>query len=321
MNAKAFLLYYPIESTMKAIQYTAFGGSDVIHLNEIEVPTITDNEVLIKAAAVTVNPADIKFRTGSFQQRMPIQLPFIPGLDVAGTVLAVGSQITRFKVGDQVYGGRFGGTFAEFVALNEENIGLIPVNVSLNEAAALVVGVVTAYSFLIEYGDIKPGQRLLIQGVAGGTGSTVLQLAKELGAYVIGTASSRGMELTKELGVDEVINYKTQDFTTVVKDVDLVIDFVGGETQVKSFGVLKKGGKLLSAVMPPSEELAQQYGVEARFISSAYTHKKLDYGKQLVEAGKLKPMIANVMKLEETAKAQNLVAAGGLDGKIVLEVD
>jgi NADPH:quinone reductase-like Zn-dependent oxidoreductase len=306
---------------MKTIQYTSFGGSDVIRLTETEKPGCKDDEVFIKAAAVTVNPADIKFRTGSLQDRMPIQLPFIPGLDVAGTVEAIGSKVSRIKVGDKVFGGKFGGTYAQYVVLKEEHTGIIPSNISLNEAAALVVSLVTAYSFLIEYGEVKPGQRLLIQGAAGGTGAVVLQMAKALGAYVIGTASARGLKLAKSLGADEVIDYKTQDFTTLVKDVDLVIDMVGGDTQVKSFGVIKKGGKLLSAVMPPSQELAQQYGVEAKFISSTYSYKKLDYGRQLVEAGKLKPQIAHIMKLEEASRAQDLVSAGGIDGKVVLEIE
>lgn len=306
---------------MKTIQYTAFGGSDVIKMAESEKPDLKDDEVLIKAAAVTVNPADIKFRTGSMQERMPVQLPFTPGLDVAGTVEAIGSKVVRIKVGDKVFGGKFGGTYAQYVVLKEEHTGIVPSNVSLNEAAALIVSLVTAYSFLVEHGEVEPGQRLLIQGIAGGTGAVILQMAKVLGLYVIGTASASGLEMAKSLGADEVINYKTQDFTTLVKDVDLVIDMVGGETQAKSFGVLKKGGKLLSAVMPPSQELAQQYGVEAKFVSSTYTYKKLDYGKQLVEDGRIKPQIAKTMKLEETAEAQDIVSAGGIDGKIVLEIE
>ena len=306
---------------MKAIQYTAFGGSDVIELAETEKPDPKDDEVLIKAAAVTVNPADIKFRTGSLQERMPVQLPFIPGLDVAGTIEATGSKVSRIKVGDKVFGGKFGGTYAQYVVLKEEQTGIIPSNVSLNEAAALVVSLVTAYSFLVEHGEVKAGQRLLVQGIAGGTGSVVLQMAKSLGIYVIGTASAKGLELAKSLGADEVIDYKNQDFTALVKDVDIVIDFAGGETQEKSFKALKKGGKLLSAVTPPSEELARQYAVEAKFVSSAYSYKKLDYGRQLVENGSIKPQIAKTMKLEDAAKAQDIVSAGGIDGKVVLEIE
>jgi len=306
---------------MKAIVYTAFGGSDVIRLTETRKPDLKDDEVLVKAAAVTVNPADIKFRTGSLQDRMPVQLPFIPGLDVAGTVEAVGNKVSRIKVGDKVFGGKFGGTYAQYVALKEEQTGIVPSNLSMNEAAALVVSLVTAYSFLIDHGEVKPGQRLLIQGIAGGTGGGVLQMAKALGVYVIGTASAAGTELAKSLGADEVINYKTQDFTALVKDVDLVIDLVGGEIQDKSFVVLKKGGKLLSAVNPPSQALAQQYGVEAKFVSSAYSYKKLDYGSRLVETGLIKPKITKTMKLEEAAKAQDILSAGGIDGKVVLEID
>jgi NADPH:quinone reductase-like Zn-dependent oxidoreductase len=306
---------------MKAIQYIAFGGSEVIRMVETEKPDPKEDEVLIQAVAVTVNPADIKFRSGNLQDRMPIQLPFIPGLDVAGTVEAIGSKVSRIRVGDKVFGGKFGGTYAQYVVLKEEYTSMAPSNASGNEAAALVVSLITAYSFLIEHGEVKPGQRLLIQGIAGGTGSVILQMAKTLGVYVIGTASASGLEQAKSLGADETINYKTQNFTTLVKEVDLVIDMVGGETQAKSFVVLKRGGKLLSAVMPPSQELAQQYGVEAKFVSSSYSYKKLDYGRELVEKGRIKPQIARTMKLEEAAKAQDIVSAGGLDGKLVLEID
>ncbi|MEO5975648.1 MAG: NADP-dependent oxidoreductase [Chryseolinea sp.] len=306
---------------MKAIQYTAFGGSEVIRLVETAKPDFAEDEVLIKAAAVTVNPADIKFRSGILQSRMPIQLPFIPGLDVAGVVEAVGSKVSRIKVGDKVYGGKFGGTYAQFVVLKEESTGIIPSNVTLNEAASLVVSLVTAYSFLIENAAVKPGMKLFIQGIAGGTGAVILQMAKALGLYVIGTASANGIELAKSLGADKVINYRTEDFATMVSDVDLVIDMVGGDVQAKLFGVLKKGGKLLSAVQPPLQELAQQYGVEATFVSSAYSYQKLDYGKSMVEQGIIKPKIVRTLKLPHAARAQDIVSAGGIDGKVVLEID
>lgn len=306
---------------MKAIQYVAFGGPEVIKFTDVEKPQIADDELLIKAAAVSVNPAEIKFREGEMQQMMPISLPYIPGLDVAGVVEAVGKNVSRLKIGDSVWGGTFGGTYAQFAALKEDMVALMPDNISMNEAASLLVGIVTSYSFLVENGKVKAGDRVLIQGAAGGTGAVMLQMAKSLGAYVIGTASGKGVEEGNKLGADEMINYKTQDFTELVKDVDFVIDFAGGEATDKSFTVLKKGGKLYSAAAQPSQELAEQYGVEAKFISSTITSQKMDYGKKLVEEGKIKPQIAKVMKLEDAAEAQELVSKGGLNGKIVLEID
>lgn len=145
-----------------------------------------------------------------------------------------------------------------------------------------------------------------------------LQIAKALGAYVIGTASGNGVELLASLDADEVIDYKNQDFTQIVTDVDLVIDFVGGETQTKSFAVLKKGGSLLSAVMSPSDELAQKYGVSARFVDGVPSHQKLELGTTLIEQGKIKPNVTKIMRLEEAAAAQQLVSDGGINGKIVL---
>lgn len=304
---------------MKAIVYSEFGNADVIKVIEVQKPTIKDDEVLIKSAAVSVNPADIKYRKGLMQQRLPVQLPYTPGLDVAGTIEAVGSNVSRLKVGDKVFGGQHGNTYAEYVTLKENNTSIIPSNVSFNEAAALVVPLVTSYSFLI--GNVKEGQRLFIQGITGGTGQVMLQMAKSLGLYVIGTTSTSGIELAKKLGADEVFDYKNEDFTSLVKDIDLVIDLVGGETQINSFRVLKKGGKLYSGTMPPSQDLAKQYEVEAKFISSSYSFEKLDYGKRLVEEGKIKPQFITVMKLAAAAEAQDLVSKGGINGKVVLEMN
>ena len=255
------------------------------------------------------------------QQRVPVELPYIPGLDIAGIVEKAGSSVTRLKVGDRVFGGKFGNTYSEYVALKENDTSLIPVAVNFNQAAALVVPIVTAYSFLVENGNVTKGQRIFIQGMTGGTGQIMLQMAKSLGLYVIGTTSTSGIELAKVLGADEVIDYKTQDFTTLVKDVDLVIDLVGGTTQEASFKVLKKNGKLLSGAMLPSQDLAKSYEVEAKFISSGYSYKKLDYGMQLIKEGKLKPQAITTMKLEDAAEAQDKLSSGGLNGKIVLEIN
>lgn len=305
---------------MKAIQYAAYGHSDVLQLAQAEKPTPKENEVLIKIVATTVNPMDMKLREGYLQKQMPIQFPFLPGSDVSGIVEAVGEKVTLFKVGNEVFATTFGGTYTEYVTLNEGQIALKSNNLSHNEAAALAVPLTTAYTLLIEEAQIKVGDRLLIHGAAGAVGAVLLQMAKALGVYVIATASGKGVEMAKALGADEVVDYKSQDFTQIAKDMDVVADLVGGETQTKSFGVLKKGGKLLSIVMPPSNELAEQFGVTAKFINSAPSPAKLNYGKVLVEAGKIKANITSVFKLEQAAEAQDLVSAGGVNGKVILEV-
>lgn len=305
---------------MEAIQYAAYGHSDVLQLAQAEKPAPKENEVLIKIVATTVNPMDMKLREGYLQKQMPIQFPFLPGSDVSGIVEAVGEKVTLFKVGNEVFATTFGGTYTEYVTLNEGQIALKSNNLSLNEAAALAVPLTTAYTLLIEEAQIKVGDRLLIHGAAGAVGAVLLQMAKALGVYVIATASGKGVEMAKALGADEVVDYKSQDFTQIAKDMDVVADLVGGETQTKSFGVLKKGGKLLSIVMPPSNELAEQFGVTAKFINSAPSPVKLNYGKELVEAGKIKANITRVFKLEQAAEAQDLVSAGGVNGKVILEV-
>ncbi|MCO5950209.1 NADP-dependent oxidoreductase [Mucilaginibacter flavidus] len=305
---------------MKTIQIETYNDSSVLQLKQADKPQPGDGEILIKIAATTVNPFDIKVRSGSMQQVVPVNLPWIPGSDAAGTVEAVGSGVSRLKVGDKVFASSFGGTYAEYVVVKEGSAALIPKNVTLNEAAALIIPLVTSYSFLVEGGELKQGQRVLIHGAAGAVGGVMVQLAKALGAYVIGTASGQGLELAKSLGADEVIDYKNQDFTQLVKEVDLVIDLAGGETLAKSFAVVKKAGKLLSAVMPPSQELAQQYGITAQFISSAPSHKKLEFGAKLVEEGKITTQIAKTFKLEDAAQAQDLVSGGGVNGKVVIEV-
>lgn len=305
---------------MKAIHYTAFGNSSVLQLVQVNMPTFADDEILVKVIATTVNPFDIKIRIGSMQKTMPVQLPYVPGSDVSGIVEAVGKNVKRIQPGDRVFATGSGGTYAEYTVLKENRVALIPANISANEAAALAVPLTTSNTLLIETGHVQAGQRILVHGAAGAVGSALVQMAKALGCYVIGTASGKGVDQIKALGINEAIDYKTQDFTKLVKNVDLVADLVGGETQVKSFEVLKKGGKLLSIVMPPSSEMAEKYGVEAKFIVSTPTLEKLEFGVKMVETGEIKAYIAKTMKLEQAAEAQDMISNGGINGKIVLEV-
>lgn len=305
---------------MKAIQFSSYGDSSVLKLTEVEEPALKEGEVLVKLKATTVNPFDIKVRSGLMQKSTPLALPFIPGSDVAGTVEAIGAGVTRLQIGDEVFGTTFGGTYAEYAAVKEDLLTLKPKAMSFNEAVALAVPINTANTLVIEKGEIQKDQRVLVHGAAGAVGSIIVQLAKLAGAYVIATASGAGLEQVKQMGADEVIDYKTQDFTHFAKNIDLVADTVGGETQTKSFSVLKKGGKLLSLVGPPSKELAEKAGVYAEFVFSNPSYKKLDSGKHLVEEGKLKVTIAKVMKLEDAAEAQDSISKGGVNGKIVLQI-
>jgi NADPH:quinone reductase-like Zn-dependent oxidoreductase len=306
---------------MQAIQYQSFGPSDVLVVAEVPPPQINnDNEVLIQVKAASVNPLDIKIRMGFMQKMRPVQLPFTPGLDAAGIVVAVGAGVHRFKVGDAVMAATMMSAYAEYIVAKEDFVSLKPTNISFVEAASLVVNLGTAQSILFSEGQLESGQKVLIQGAAGAVGATMVQLAKNNGIYVIATASGKGVELVQSLGADEVIDYKTQDVTTLVKNVDLVADCAGGETQSKLFEVLKSGGKLLSIAGMPAPELAQKYNIDARFISSNLSAKSLENGLNLVSEGKIKPIVAKIFPLTEAAQAQDFVSAGGMHGKVVLAV-
>jgi NADPH:quinone reductase-like Zn-dependent oxidoreductase len=306
---------------MKAIQYNAFGNSGVIEVVEIPKPEINnENEVLIQVMAASVNPLDIKLRNGYMQQIRPISLPFVPGADVAGIVVATGGKVTRFKAGDQVMASSMTNGYAEYALANESHVSMKPTNTSFEEATSLVVNIGTAQSVLFNEGKLEKGQSVLIQGAAGATGATMVQMAKNCGAYVIGTASGQGLAFVKSLGADKVIDYKSQDITVLIKDVDLVADCAGGESQNKLFEVLRTEGKLLSIVSPPSAELAEKYKVDARFIRSDTSANNLKPGLALVSERKLRPIVAKTFKLEEAAQAQDFLSAGGVIGKVVLVV-
>jgi NADPH:quinone reductase-like Zn-dependent oxidoreductase len=306
---------------MKAIQYNAFGNSDVIAVAEIPKLEIkSENEVLIQVRAASVNPLDIKLRSGSMQQTRPINLPFTPGADVAGIVVATGQNVTQFKAGDQVIAVSSTGGYAEYALANESHVVMKPANTNYEEATSLVVNIGTAQSVLFNEGKLAKGQKVLIQGAAGATGATMVQMAKNSGAYVIATASGAGIALVRSLGADQVIDFKLQDITALVHDVDLVADCAGGESQNRLFEVLKPVGKLLSIVTPPSNELAEKYQVDARFIRSNISANSLTAGLDLVKEGKLRPIVSKTFSLEEAAQAQDYVSAGGVNGKVVLVV-
>jgi NADPH:quinone reductase-like Zn-dependent oxidoreductase len=306
---------------MQVIQYQSFGQSDVLALTDVAQPKISsENDVLIQVKTASINPLDMKIRMGFMQQMRPVQLPFTPGLDAAGIVVAVGEGVSRFKIGDEVMAATMGGAYSEYVVAQEDNVSLKPDNISFAEAASLVVNIGTAQSILFSEGKLEKGQKLLIQGAAGAVGATMVQLAKNNGIYVIATASGKGLELVKSLGADEVIDYKSQDVAALFNDLDLVADCAGGEAQGKLFEVLKPGGKLLSIAGMPSPELAQKHGVEARFVSSNLSAKSMENGLNLVREGKIKAIVAKTFPLTEAAKAQDFVSAGGVNGKVVLEV-
>jgi NADPH:quinone reductase-like Zn-dependent oxidoreductase len=307
---------------MKAIQYKTYGSSDVIEQVEVPMPSIqSENDVLIQVKAAGVNPIDMKIRMGFMKEIRPVEMPFIPGGEAAGIIVAVGDRVTKFKVGDEIIALTQKHAYAQYVTANENFVLLKPKGLSFEEAASIGVNIGTAQSVLFTEGKLEKGQKVLIQGGGGATGGAMVQMAKAAGAYIIATASGKGVELAKSLGADEVIDYKSQDVAGIIKDIDLVVDTAGGEAQEKLFRVLKPGGILLSIATPPSQELAEQYHVKASFVVSDLSAKTLQNGIDLLEAGKLKPVVSSIFKLEEAAIAQDLLTAGGVNGKVILRVE
>jgi NADPH:quinone reductase-like Zn-dependent oxidoreductase len=307
---------------MKAIQYKGYGSSAVIEQVEIPTPSIqNENDVLIQVKAAGINPIDIKIRTGIIKKIRPVEMPFIPGGEASGIIVEIGSEVSKFKVGDEVIALTKTSAYAQYVTVNENAVVLKPQSLSFVEAASISVNIGTAQSVLFTEGKLEKGQKVLIQGGGGAVGGAMIQMAKAAGAYVIATASGNGVALAKSLGADEVIDYKLDDVSTIVTAVDLVADTAGGEAQEKLFQVLNPEGRLLSIVSPPSLQLAEKFNVQARFIASNISPMTLENGIELIETGKFKTIVSKIFKLEEAAIAQDFLTAGGVNGKIVLLVE
>jgi NADPH:quinone reductase-like Zn-dependent oxidoreductase len=255
-------------ANMKAIRVHNYGGPEVLRFEDAPRPTPGSSELLVRVHAASVNPIDWKARAG----HVPLPLPFIPGWDVSGVVEPAGTDVTKFKKGDDVYGhpdvAHSGGGYAEYVILNEQNAALKPRSLDHVHAAALPVVALTAWQALFDKASLSKGQKILIHGAAGGVGSFAVQLAKWKGAHVIGTASGNNQAFLRELGVDEPIDYEKSRFEDVVHNVDVVLDTIGGDTQDRSWKVLKRGGILVSIVQPPSAEEATKHGVRAEYFSA-----------------------------------------------------
>ncbi|NEQ25679.1 MAG: NADP-dependent oxidoreductase, partial [Microcoleus sp. SIO2G3] len=234
---------------MKAVRIHSHGGPEVLHYEDAPRPIATEGEVLVRVHAAGVNPFDWRVRSGEIPKTS--QLPMILGWDVSGVVEEVGSGVTNFKVGDAVYAlpnYRRQGAYAEYIAIDATEVAAKPTSLTHILAAAVPLAGLTAWQSLFDAAELKPGQTVLIHGAAGGVGSFAVQFAKLKGAYAIATASARNQEFLRELGADKVIDYQATRFEEVVGDVDVILDLIGGETQERSWQVLKQGGILLEFV-------------------------------------------------------------------------
>jgi NADPH:quinone reductase-like Zn-dependent oxidoreductase len=308
---------------MRAITQASFGGSEVLTLTDLPAPAVQSTQVLVRMHATSVNPIDVFIRTGAY----PIlgDPPFVLGWDVSGVVEAVDPRVSRFKVGDEVFGMPYfpkpANTYAEYVLAPARQLVLKPARLSHIEAAALPLVGLTAWQSLVDIADVQPGQRVLIHGAGGGLGHIAVQLAKHLGAEVIGTASAGKHEFLRELGADQLIDYRNTDFTEAVRDVDVVLENIGGDYASRSFSVLRPGGVLVTGVEPYSTtlpRLAAEAGVRFACVGVEPDHVGLSRLAELADAGVLRPHVQTTLPLEDAAKAHDLIAAGGVQGKIVL---
>lgn len=310
---------------MKAAQISEYGDVSVVNVVDIEKPVAGEGRVLVEVHASSLNPFDTTVRSGNAQSWAPLQLPATLGGDIAGEVVEVGVGVEGVKPGDKVYGqanavAGNSGAFAGYAATKSEQVALAPSNLSLVEAASLPLVGVSALQALTEHINLQSGQKLFINGGAGGIGEVAIQLAKSIGAYVATTATGEGIEAVKALGADEVIDYKSQDFTEILSSFDAVFDTVGGDLFTKSLAILKSGGVAVSMIAQADEAVVGELGVTAISQFTQVTTAKLDQLRELVESGVVKPHVGRVYSLDEIQDAFTARETYAVSGKIVLQI-
>lgn len=332
---------------MKAFTIDRYSKNAPGQITEMPEPQLRDDDVLIQVHAASVNPLDSKIKSGEFKLILPYRLPLILGNDMAGTVVRVGASVHRFKPGDEVYAraddGRIG-TFAEYISVRASSLALKPKNLTMVEAAAVPLVALTAWQVLVETAKLKKGQKVFIQAGSGGVGSVAIQLAKHLGAFVATTTSTANVDWAKALGADVVIDYKKQDFSSVLHDYDVVLNSLGNDELKKSLQILKPGGHLISISGPPTPTFADARGLAwplkqvLRLLSAGIRNKAkkrgVDYtfvfmradGAQLreitslIESGAIRPIVDKVFPFADTHKALDCVDSGRVKGKVVVQM-
>jgi NADPH:quinone reductase-like Zn-dependent oxidoreductase len=307
---------------MKAVRIHNHGDSSALIYEDAPVPSILPDEVLIKVHSAGVNPVDWKIRMGYGDYRNAFNFPLILGWDVAGTIESVGVLIKKFKPGDIVFARPEpirNGAYAEYVAVRGFEVAYAPSYIPLEEAAGIPLASQTAWMAIFEKGNLQRGQRILIHGASGAVGSFAVQFAKLANAYVIATASAKNIDWVKSLGADEVIDYKTEDFSKTVRDVDLVLDPVGGETQSESWQTIRKGGTLVS-IVGVDEKAGKPFDVRAVSFHMVSNGARLHQIRELVNAGLVRVKIGKEFPLSEAKAAHDLGESGKVTGKIILRV-
>jgi len=306
---------------MKAVTIHEFGGPEELIYEEVPVPEFGPAEILVKVHATGINPVDWKIREGHTKGN--IKFPFILGWDVAGAVEATGSLVSRFKTGDLVFALADltrNGAEAEYVVIKTDAAARVPSTITIEEAAATPLAALTAWMMLFDKANLQPGQRILIHAASGGVGSFAIQLAKIIGAYVAGTTSTANIDYVKFLGADEVIDYKSEDFSKKLNNYDVVLDTIGGETQKKSFEVLKKGGVLVTTLQIEDKNLAYLHDVTLQTGLVMPNGSRLQEIAGLIDEGKIKIYIDKTFDLKETKEAHEYSQTGKVRGKIIVKV-
>jgi NADPH:quinone reductase-like Zn-dependent oxidoreductase len=333
---------------MKAYIVNRYGKKEKLQLTEIAEPVVKETDVLVQIHSAGVNVLDSKIRDGEFKMILPYKPPFALGHDVAGIVTKVGSRVSKLKVGDAIYARPADhriGTFAEFISINENDVAIKPKNLSMEEAASIPLVGLTAWQALVEKANLKKGQKVFIQAGSGGVGTFAIQLAKHLGATVATTTSAANIDLVKSLGADIVIDYKKEDFETILKDYDVVLNSQDTKTLEKSLKVLKPGGKVISISGPPDPDFgreinanwflkivfkflstgirkkAKRRGVNFSFLFMRAQGEQLSQITKLIESGVIKPVMDKVFSFEQTNEAMFYVETGRAKGKVVVKVN
>jgi NADPH:quinone reductase-like Zn-dependent oxidoreductase len=315
------------KAMMRAIVQTEWGSLDKMKLAEIPIPEPLPTEVLVRVKAAGVNPIDYHTAVGRGYMNA-LTLPFIPGWDVAGIVEEVGFGVTRFKVGDEVFGlpkfPRAGGCYAEYTAVPARQLALKPASISFEQGAAVALAGLTAWQMLVDTARVGQGTRVVVNGAAGGVGHLAVQIAKALGAYVIGVARQEKHDFLRALGADRVIDYTTSVVTDEVTDADVVIELAGGNTSIHMLKALRKGGLLIRARKLPElseiEKEASKLGVRGTWFVAEPDYVALEHLAALIERGALKIEVSSKLPLERAVEALEKIPQGHLVGKTVLSV-
>ncbi len=310
---------------MKAIVIDEYGGREKLKETEMPIPEPGDDDVLIEIHAASINPVDWKVREGYLKEMLPHEFPLVLGYDAAGVVIKTGANVSKFKEGDEVYTRpdiMRNGTYAEYVAVAEDLVALKPENLSFEEAASIPLVGETSWQALVEFAGIKKGDKVFVPAGAGGVGSFAIQLAKSFGATAASTASGKNIDLLKDLGADEAINYKEDDFETRLSGYDIVFDTLGGDNLRKSYEIMKEGGTVISIVEEPDEAFASEKGIKTGFLFLEPSGEQLGELTKRIESGEIRPLTGETFPLSEEGlkAAHELSETHHARGKIIIKV-